>query len=308
VAHDHQHEHGSHAANTRRLSITLALVVIYMGVEVVGGLIADSLALLADAGHMLSDAGALALTLFAMRFARRPATSQRTFGSYRAEIVAALANGATLVALAIYIFVEAFERFRTPPEVQGGLMLAVASGGVLVNGAGLLILRGGHDSNLNMRGAWLHVLTDALGSLQAIVAGGLIWALGWYWVDPIASVLIGLLVVYSSWSLIRQSAAVLMENAPGHIDVDQVRTALVELPHVAGVHDLHVWTITSGFVALSAHVICPGSEHHEELLRGAHAMLAKRFGIQHTTIQIDVDPSCAGTHHPDHSGGPPTAK
>jgi cobalt-zinc-cadmium efflux system protein len=278
--------------------MTLALVVIYMGVEVAGGLVADSLALLADAGHMLSDAGALALTLFAMRFARRPATTQRTYGSYRAEILAALANGATLVAVAIYIFVEAFERFRTPPEVQGGLMLAVAAGGLLVNGAGLLILRGGHEGNLNMRGAWLHVLTDALGSLQAIVAGALIWAFGWYWVDPIASVFIGLLVVYSSWSLIRQSAAVLMENAPGHIDVDDVRTALLELPHVAGVHDLHVWTITSGFVALSAHVICPGSHNHDGLLRGAHKMLGERFGIRHTTIQIDLDPSCEGTDHP----------
>jgi cobalt-zinc-cadmium efflux system protein len=298
MAHDHQHDHGTHTANTRRLSMTLALVVIYMGVEIVGGLVADSLALLADAGHMLSDAGALALTLFAMRFARRPSTAQRTYGSYRAEILAALVNGATLVAVAIYIFVEAFERFRTPPEVQGGLMLAVASGGLLVNGAGLLILRGGHDTNLNMRGAWLHVLTDALGSLQAIIAGGLIWALGWYWVDPVASVLIGLLVVYSSWSLIRQSVAVLMESAPGHIDVDQVRAALLELPHVLGVHDLHVWTITSGFVALSAHVTCPGEHNHDSLLHGARTMLAEKFGIHHSTIQIDRDLSCEGTNHP----------
>ena len=215
--------------------MTLALVLVYMGVEVVGGLLADSLALLADAGHMLSDAGALALTLFAMRFARRPATAQRTYGSYRAEILAALVNGATLVAVAIYIFVEAVERFRTPPEVEGGLMLAVACGGLIVNAAGLLILRGGDDASLNMRGAWLHVLTDALGSLQAIVAGALILTFGWYWVDPLASVLIGLLVIYSSWSLIQQSVAVLMEGAPGHINVDEVRSALLEIPHVAGV-------------------------------------------------------------------------
>ena len=298
MAHDHQHSHGAEGANTRRLSLTLALVLVYMGVEIVGGLLADSLALLADAGHMLSDAGALGLTLFAMRFARRPASAQRTYGSYRAEILAALVNGATLVAVAIYIFVEAFERFRTPPEVQGGLMLAVASGGLLVNALGLWILRGGHDDNLNMQGAWLHVLTDALGSLQAIVAGALIWTFGWYWVDPVASVLIGLLVIYSSWSLIRQSVAVLMEGAPGHIDVDEVRTALLELPHVLNVHDLHVWTITSGFVALSAHVTCPGEHNHDPLLRAARAMLAERFGIRHTTIQIDRDPSCEGTNHP----------
>ncbi len=183
-AHDHQHDHGGDGTNARRLTLTLVLVLLYMGVEVVGGLLADSLALIADAGHMFSDAGALGLTLFAMRFARRPATAQRTYGSYRAEILAALVNGATLVAVAMYIFIEAFERLRTPPEVRGGLMLAVASGGLLVNAAGLWILHIGHDANLNMRGAWLHVLTDALGSLQAIIAGALIWAYGWYWVDP----------------------------------------------------------------------------------------------------------------------------
>jgi cobalt-zinc-cadmium efflux system protein len=296
MARDH-HNHGL-GANTRRLAMTLALVLVYMGVEVVGGLLAGSLALIADAGHMLSDAGALGLTLFAMRFARRPATGNRTYGSYRAEILAALVNGATLVAVAIYIFVEAFERLRTPPEVQGGLMLAVASGGLAVNAAGLWILRGGHDANLNMRGAWLHLLTDAFGSLQAIVAGALIWAFAWYWVDPLASVLIGLLVIYSSWSLIQQSVAVLMEGAPGHINVDDVRASLLELPDVVNVHDLHVWTITSGFVALSAHVTCPGAHNHDSLLRSAQTMLADRFGIRHTTIQIDRDPSCEGTTHP----------
>ncbi len=278
--------------------MTLALVLLYMGVEVVGGLLADSLALIADAGHMFSDAGALGLTLLAMRFARRPATAQRTYGSYRAEILAALVNGATLVAVAIYIFIEAFERIRTPPEVKGGLMLAVACGGLLVNAAGLWILRTGNDANLNMRGAWLHVLTDALGSLQAIIAGALIWAYGWYWVDPLASVLIGLLVIYSSWSLIGQSVAVLMEGAPGHINVDDVRSALLQFPHVSNVHDLHVWTITSGFVALSAHITCPGDHNHDSLLRDARTMLAEKFGIRHTTIQIDRDPSCEGTDHP----------
>jgi cobalt-zinc-cadmium efflux system protein len=278
--------------------MTLALVLVYMAVEVIGGLLAHSLALIADAGHMLSDAGALGLTLFAMRFARRPATAQRTFGSYRAEILAALANGATLVAVALFIFVEAFERIRSPPEVQGPLMLLVACGGLLVNAGGLWLLRGGHDDNLNMRGAWLHVMTDALGSVQAILAAVLIWAYRWNWVDPLASVLIGLLVIYSSWSLIRQSVAVLMESAPGHIDVDHVRSALLELPHVMNVHDLHVWTITSGFVAMSAHVTCPGDHNHEALLHSARTMLAQRFGIRHTTIQIDREPSCEGTDHP----------
>ena len=177
-------------------------------------------------------------------------------------------------------------------------MLVVASGGLFVNAGGLWLLRGGHEGNLNMRVAWLHVLTDALGSVQAIVAAGLIWAYGWNWVDPLASVLIGLLVIYSSWSLIRQSVAVLMESAPGHIDVDDVRSSLLELPHVMNVHDLHVWTITSGFIAMSAHVTCPGDHSHDALLRSARAMLAERFGIRHTTIQIDRDSSCEGADHP----------
>jgi cobalt-zinc-cadmium efflux system protein len=297
MAHDHQRDHGE-AANTRRLAMTLALVLIYMGIEVIGGVLARSLALLADAGHMLSDAGALGLTLFAMRLARRAATPQRTFGSYRAEILAALANGAALVAVALFIFVEALERFRSPPEVQGPLMLTVAGGGLLVNAGGLWLLHGGHDDNLNMRGAWLHVMTDALGSVQAIAAAGLIWRYGWNWVDPLASVLIGLLVIYSSWSLIRQSVAVLMESAPGHIDVDQVRASLLDLPHVMNVHDLHVWTITSGFVAMSAHLTCRGDHDHEALLDSARTMLAERFGIRHATIQVDRDPSCEGTTHP----------
>jgi cobalt-zinc-cadmium efflux system protein len=270
----------------------LALVVAYMGVEVVGGWISGSLALLADAGHMLSDAGALALALLAMRFARRPPAARRTYGSYRAEILAALANGATLVAVAAFILVEAVDRFRHPPEVRGGLMLAVACGGLLVNGLGLMVLHGGRDAGLNMRGAWLHVLTDALGSLQAIAAAVLIAAFGWRWIDPLASVLIALLIVYASWSLIRQSVDVLMEHAPGNIDVDEVRSALDALPHAAGVHDLHVWTIGSGFVALSAHVVVPAGRDQDAVLQAARALLAERFGIRHSTIQIDRDPHC----------------
>jgi len=243
-------------------------------------------------------AGALGLTLFAMKFARRPATAARTYGYYRAEILAALVNGGTLVAIAVFIFVEALQRFRNPPPVEGPLMVGVACGGLLVNAAGLWILRSGHDASLNVRGAWLHVLTDALGSVQAIVAGGLIWALGWSWVDPVASILIGCLVIYSSWSLVQQSVAVLMEGAPGHLNVDDVRTSLLGLPHVSNVHDLHVWTISSGFVAMSAHVTCPGDHGHDLLLRDARSMLAERFGIRHSTIQIDRDPGCEGADHP----------
>ena len=297
MGHGHGHAHSAGSNQARPIAFTLVLVLLYMGLEVIGGIASGSLALLADAGHMLSDAGALGLTLFAIRVARRRPTADRTYGYYRAEILAALVNGATLVAIALYIFVEAYERFRSPPDVQGALMLGVASGGLAVNVAGLWLLHGGREANLNVRGAWLHVLTDALGSMQAIVAGALIWQLGWNWVDPIASALIGLLVIYSSWSLIGQSVAVLMEGAPGNINVDDVRAALLDIPGVSSVHDLHVWTIASGFVALSAHVLCTDPERHDGILGLAQRLLGERFGIRHTTIQIDRDASCEGATH-----------
>ncbi|MEZ5290180.1 MAG: cation diffusion facilitator family transporter [Vicinamibacterales bacterium] len=288
---------GGGRRDTRPLALTLGLVVVYMGLEVAGGLVSGSLALLADAGHMLSDAGALGLTLFAMRLARRPPTAARTFGYHRAEILAALANGVTLVAIAVFIFVEAYERLRQPPDVQGGLMLAVACGGLAVNGAGLWLLRDSRDQSLNARGAWLHVLTDTLGSLQAIGAGLLIWTLDWTWVDPVASMLIGLLVVHSSWSLVEQSVSVLMESTPGHIDVDEVRSALLSLADVVDVQDLHVWTITSGFVACSTHVVVSDRAAHPSVLEAARHVLAQRFGIGHTTIQVDVAPAADRVPH-----------
>ena len=213
---------------------TLALVIAYTVAEVIGGIWSGSLALLADAGHMVSDAAALALTLFAIRFARKAPTAERTFGFHRAEILAALVNGVTLIAIALFIFMEAYERLQQPPEVEGGLMLGVAAGGLAVNLAGLWLLRGSHAHDLNVRGAWLHVFTDALGSVQAIAAGALILMYGWYWVDPLASILIALLVVYSAWSLISQSVHVLMEGAPPHIPVADVRTALKDSRHRQG--------------------------------------------------------------------------
>ena len=283
------HDHASGGSgNQRRLALTLALAAAYMVAEVIGGIVTGSLALLADAGHMLSDVAALGLSLFAIRMARRPPTPQRTYGFHRSEILAALANGATLIAVSIYIFLEAWERFREPPEVQGGLMMGIAAGGLLVNLAGLLILRGGRSESLNVQGAWLHVLTDALGSVQALAAGALIWAFGWSWADPLASVLIGLLVIYSSWSLLKESMSVLMEGAPGHIDVDEVRDAISGIPGVLGVEDLHVWTITSGLDALSAHVVV-ADDRQPGLLRQIRATLQDRFGIDHVTIQLDLE-------------------
>lgn len=299
--HSHRgHSHGGHAhggpahggrgANRRRLSIALALVASYMVVEVVGGLLTNSLALLADAAHMLSDAGALALALMALWLADRPAAPRRTYGNHRTEILAALVNGATLVAISIFIFVEAWQRFRDPPEVQGSLMMAIATVGLGVNLVGMWILHGGRDASLNMRGAWLHMVSDALGSVGAITGGLLIWAFGWAWADPAVSVLIGLLVAFSSWHLLRETVAVLMESAPAGLDVDAVRDAMTGVPGVAGVHDLHVWSITSGMVALSAHVETSddvASGGGSSLLAALRRRLHDGFGIEHVTLQLE---------------------
>ena len=295
------HSHGAtdraptDSQNRRRLIVTLVLVLVYMGAEIVGGWLANSLALLADAGHMLSDAAALGIALFAMWFATKPATTRHTYGYYRAEILAALVNGASLIAIAFYIFVEALQRFRDPPQVEGGLMMGVAAGGLVVNMLGLWILHAGRAANLNLRGAWLHVLTDALGSVQALAAGALILLYGWDWVDPVASVLIACLVVFSAWHLMRESVAVLMEGAPGHVDVDAVRNRLAELPDASAVRDLHVWTIASGLVALSAHVTA--NRPSTSQLHDLNHDLEERFGIHHVTIQFDP-PEEGHDHHP----------
>lgn len=289
MARGHDHDHGelSREGSVRALSWTLGLVVLYMGAEVVGGLLANSLALLADAGHMLSDAGSLALALFALWIARRPPTPERSYGYYRTEILAALANGVTLVVVALLVFREAWHRFHDPPEVAGALMMAIATGGLLVNVAGLWILREARSGSLNMRGAWLHVLADAAGSAGAVVAGGLIWLLGWRWVDPLASVLIGCLVLASSWRLLQESTAVLMQMAPGHIDVDRVRDALMSVEGVEAVHDLHVWTVTSGIESLSAHVVVKAGRSARETLSALRRAVYEPFGIDHVTIQLE---------------------
>jgi cobalt-zinc-cadmium efflux system protein len=275
------------AQHTTALTATLGLVTLYMIAEVVGGLMANSLALLADAGHMLGDAAALGLALFALWFARRPATAKHTYGFYRTEILAALVNGATLVGIAISIIVEAWGRFQEPPPVKAGLMLVVAAGGLVVNILGLWLLHGHDERSLNVHGAWV----------QAIVAGVLLWMFGWRWVDPLASILIALLIVFSAWQLLRASTAVLMESAPGHIDVDEVRVALLATPGVGAVDDLHVWTITSGLEALSAHVLLCDDRSPRALLAEIRAMLRTRFRIDHVTIQVETE-ACneAGLH------------
>lgn len=288
-AHEAGHGHGpSRGEDRRRLLLTLLVIALYMAAEAIGGWLANSLALLADAGHMFSDAAALGLSLFALWIAQRPPDATRTYGYHRAEILAALANASTLVAVSLLIFMEAAHRISNPPEVRGLMMMVIASGGLLVNLLALGILHGGQAGSLNLRGAWLHVLSDTLGSVAAIASGVLIWLGGWYWVDPLASVLIGLLVIYSSWQLLKESVAVLMESAPPHLDSAAIRAAMSEPEGVRSVHDLHVWTITSGMVALSAHVVIDHDHPSQALLGQLRRLLHERFGIDHVTLQLET--------------------
>jgi cobalt-zinc-cadmium efflux system protein len=283
------HSHGhAQTGPQQRLGWALALAASYMVAEALGGLWTGSLALLADAGHMLSDVFALSLTIVAFRLARRPASSQQTFGHHRTEILAALVHGLLLVGVAGFVFLEAIERFGQPREILGGPMLLIACGGLLVNLAGLWILGGDRHENLNVRGAWLHVLSDALGSTGAIAAGIAIWGFGWTQADALASLAIALLVTYSAWGLLREVVGVLMEWAPTHIDVSEVERTLTGLPGVCGVHDLHIWTISSGRVALAGHVVCEDERDPAKLLQQVTDLLHERFGIEHSTVQIET--------------------
>jgi cobalt-zinc-cadmium efflux system protein len=288
--HDHggsSRKPGDARANQRRLVIALVLAASYMFAEAIGGLLTGSLALLADAGHMLSDVFALSMSALAIRIAQRPPTPRRTYGYYRTEILAALGHGVLLVCVSLAIFFEAWERMGSEREILGGPMLLIAAGGLVVNLAGLAVLNSGKRENLNVRGAWLHVLSDALGSVGALAAGAAILAFGWNWADTAASVVIGLLVIHSSWALLRETLDILMEAAPSHIDVPAIQQEITGLPGVLAVHDLHVWTITSGMVALSGHVVAADGEPKGELLQVVCDRLHERFGIDHTTIQIE---------------------
>jgi len=299
-AHLHPHEHHAHEfqalreTSRSRLLLVLGLTSVFLIVEVAGALLTGSLALLADAGHMLTDVAALALALFAMWFSARPATPQRTYGYHRAEILAALANGLLLVGIVIYILWEAFQRLQNPPEIDSFPMLLVAAAGLLVNLAGAWILTQSTERSLNVQGAYLHVLGDALGSIGVLVAAGIMLLTGWYLADPIISVVIGLVILYSGWDLIRQTTDVLLEAVPSHIDLEEVRAEMLSIQGVESVHDLHIWTLTSGFVSLSAHVVVEDvSRDGQRVLMALRDTLLHRFGIGHTTIQIE------GRDYPD---------
>jgi cobalt-zinc-cadmium efflux system protein len=305
--HHHHHDGHTHAPgrasrSRSRLRLVLILTALYMVAEAVGGWWSGSLALLADAGHMLTDVAALALALAAMWFSSRPATSSKTFGYYRLEILAALINGVALVLISLLIFYEAYHRLSAPPVVKSTLMMVVAIGGLVVNLVCAWLLHGEHEQDLNVRGAWLHIMGDALGSVGAIAAGVLMSLYGWYTADPLFSFIIALLIVWSSWNLIRESTNVLLEGTPAHINLAAVEDAILQTEGVRDVHDLHIWTITSGREALSAHVIHVEAISQPDLLKELRTKLHDRFGVDHLTIQMETPDFEDDTFHFCHAG------
>jgi cobalt-zinc-cadmium efflux system protein len=291
VAHDHHHDHaeGRHD-DRRRLAAALVVTSVILVAEVVGGVLSHSLALLSDAGHMLSDVVAQALSLAALVIATRPADARRTYGWHRVEILAALGNGVTLVVLALAIIWEGWQRLRAPVEVHAALMLPIAAIGFIANIVGVWLLHGAHS--LNVKGAYLHILGDTLSSLAVVIGGGvMLVAGGAYWLDPALSIAIGVFILYSSYALIRDAVDVLLETVPRDIDLAAVTHTLDGMEHVAAVHDLHVWTITSGLYALSAHIVvrqCDARDH-DRLINEVKRVLAERFHIEHTTLQIETE-------------------
>ncbi|MFS1515930.1 cation diffusion facilitator family transporter [Bacillus sp. SCS-151] len=285
--HDHGHSH-THNVNKKTLKISFFIISTYMIIEVIGGVLTNSLALLSDAGHMLSDAAALGLSFLAMKFGEKQPTLEKTFGYRRFEILAALLNGVTLVIISIYIFWEAYNRLLAPPHVISKGMLIISSIGLLVNiVVAFILLKGDTSDNLNIRSAFLHVLGDLLGSVGAIIAALLIMFFGWNLADPIASVIVAILIIISAWRVTRDSSHILMEGSPPGIDVGDIKEQLLSISHVIDVHDLHVWAISSDFLSLSCHIKIGDCDNYERVLNEATKLLKDKYHINHTTIQID---------------------
>ncbi len=289
----HRHEENSNSAGVRPLKITLVLVLVVMAAEVIGGIFSNSLALLSDAGHMLTDALALGLSLFAMGLARRPATPTRTYGYHRAEIMAALANGTVLILISAYIFYEAYQRFSALPVVKGPLMLAVAVIGLIANLVGMFLLRRGSRKSINVRAAFWHVIGDTLSSVGVIIAGVVIYFTGWYLADPVLAVVIGIVILWGAVRIVRESVDVLLESVPSHVEIDKVAAAVKAVPGVTDMHDVHVWTITSGIYALSAHLSIADQtvSQSSDIIARVNQVLAGDFNITHTTLQLECE-SC----------------
>lgn len=287
------HSHGPPAGTTAggrhksRLQWALALTASFVGVEVVGGLLTGSLALLADAAHMLTDVAGLALALLAIRFAERPATPQKTYGYVRMEVLSALANATVLLLLTVYILYEAWQRFRDPPEILSGPMLAVAVAGLVVNLISMKLLMAGASESLNVKGAYFEALGDMLGSLGVIAAALIVMFTGWTLADPVVGAGIGLFIVPRTWMLLKQVVHILMEGTPPEVDLVLLEKRLLEIDGVTAVHDLHVWTITSGLDAMSCHLVVADMARARDTLAAACEAMKSGFGLTHTTIQIE---------------------
>lgn len=290
-AHDHHHGIGhSHIgdASVSSLRIALTITAVFLVVEVVAGFLANSIALLADAGHMLTDVAALGLALFVAWYSTQPGSPQKTYGYLRWEILAALVNGATLLLISAWILVEAIMRFRTPEPVGSGLMLVVAIAGVVANLVSARVLAGNSRENLNARAAYLHVLGDLLATIGTIIAALLIRYTGWLGADPAASILTTVLIMGGAWRVVRESVDILLESTPAHIPMPAVRSQLEAIPGIESVHDVHVWAVTPAVVAMSAHCIVREPDQHQHVLEHIHDAM-RLFGIQHVTIQLERD-------------------
>lgn len=292
--HDHHHHHHHHHDLSRdgnKKGVTIALIITssILLLELFGGLLTNSLALLSDSGHMLSDASSLALSLVAFWFATKPPSPNKTYGFYRFEILVALFNGCTLFIIAAFIFYEAVGRFFHPEEVMSGTMIVIAVIGLIANGlsAFALMKKGDVDGNLNLRSAYLHVLSDALGSIGAIIGGVFMYLFQWYVLDPIISVLVAVLILRGAWGVIKNTIHILMEGTPIAIDQCEVQKSLEEIPGVINVHDLHIWTITSGIDSLSCHLLIEEDKDSQKILQEAITKIESNFKILHTTIQVE---------------------
>jgi len=297
MGHGHAHHHTAAGKNKQRLAIVLGLSSALLVAEVVGGWLSGSLALLADAGHMLTDVAALALALLAIRFAERPATPERTYGYYRLEILAALTNGVVLIVISLYIVYEAYQRFRNPPPIQSGLMLAIASAGLFVNLLGVFLLQRASEESLNIRTAYFEVLYDLLASVGVIVAGIIMLTTGWYYADPLISAGIGLFILPRTWLLLRDVVGVLLEGTPADVNLAALRETIQGVNGVADVHDLHVWSLTSGVNAMSVHAVLADHALHDEVLAAVRHQVTSEFKIMHATVQVECKGCAAYETH-----------
>ncbi|MDO9392119.1 MAG: cation diffusion facilitator family transporter [bacterium] len=295
MSHEHKHDH--RADSLKGLKWTLVLTALLILVEFLGGWLSGSLALVSDAGHMLTDVLALGLSLLAIRFATTPANAKKTYGFYRLEILAALLNGVTLIVLSGYIFYEAWQRFSSPSEIKSGLMIIVALAGLAVNIAGFFVLRASSKDNLNVRGAFLHVVGDLLSSVAVIIGGLIIRFTGWLLIDPVLSVLIGIMILKGAYGLVKESVDILLEAAPAGIESAEIEKALSGIKGVKALHHLHVWSLSSGIHALSAHVQIEDqmTSQSDALLAEIQELLEHKFGILHTTIQFECT-ECNGVN------------